>query len=176
MGVGSGGAVLEQYGEPAVNMLRVQSASLMDFLLIAQLLPQDERDLAERMSGEPFDAETAAAQYFLAPGYKWVIDEPARPLAACGLLPTGEPGTYRSWFMALDRAWIEHGTELTEVVKLLIARALEDGLAQRIETVTLPERSRARAWYEKIGLKFDSTLPGYCADGADAVLYVAERG
>jgi ribosomal protein S18 acetylase RimI-like enzyme len=78
--------------------------------------------------------------------------------------------------MAIDAAWIEHGRDMTTLIRMHIKDALEHNLARRIETVTLPERSRARAWYEKLGLKFESTLPGYCADGADGVLYVAERG
>lgn len=157
-------------------MLHLKPKRLMDFVRIAQLLPQHERDVYERMTGEAFDYERFAAQAFLAPGHAWVVDEPARPLAAYGLLPTEREGAYRSWFMALDRLWIEYGKEITQLVREHIAQTLADGLAQRIETVTIHDQSCARAWYEKIGLKFETTLPGYCADGADAVLYVAERG
>jgi hypothetical protein len=155
--------------------LRLKEPNLMDFLLVARLLPEDERRVFARMMGAPFDSDRAAARYFLADGMAWVFDAPERPVAVGGVIPIGD-GVFRTWFMALDRAWTEHGHDMTALVRGLIDGLLDDKLARRIETVTLPERSRARRWYEKIGLKFDSTLPGYCADGADAVLYVAERG
>jgi RimJ/RimL family protein N-acetyltransferase len=77
--------------------------------------------------------------------------------------------------MAPETVWEPYGREITEIVKLTIERVLSTGLAHRIETVTLADQSRARTWYEKIGLTYESTLRKFGVSGEDAVMYVAVR-
>jgi hypothetical protein len=46
---------------------------------------------------------------------------------------------------------------------------------RRLETVTLATRTRARAWYERLGLHYESTASKASASGQDLVTYVAFR-
>lgn len=152
--------------------MKVKAFSLKDALYVCALLPQNERELFQRLSGEAYDADQVAASALATPGPKWVFDAPEAPAAIGGFAPV-TPGTWRTWFYATQRAWDEHGRELTEAVAGLIREALK--LAHRVETVTLADQEKARAWYPRIGLTFESTLPGYGAHGETAVMYVALR-
>jgi hypothetical protein len=77
--------------------------------------------------------------------------------------------------LARDLAWTHYGREVTELVHNSIRDILAEGVAHRVETVTLASRNRARDWYSKIGLQFETTLRKYGSRGDDAVLYVAVR-
>ena len=43
----------------------------------------------------------------------------------------------------------------------------------RIETLVLASREKARAWYNTVGLEYESTLRNFGVNGEDAALYVA---
>jgi hypothetical protein len=167
--VADGEYVSERRGHPVI---RIQQFNLHDAFLVCQLLPAAERDVYARLHGEVFDAERAAAWAYNVDGLKWVFDIPAAPVAIGGFIPV-TPGTFRTWFYATERAWRECGKELTEAVAGLIREALK--LAHRVETVTLADQEKARTWYPRIGLEFESTLRGYGANGEAAAMYVALR-
>lgn len=154
-------------------MIELREFNLKDAIYICALLPEVERRVYEKFSGQAYRADDAAYAAFGGIGPKWVFDAPAAPAAIGGFTPV-TPGTYRTWFYATARAWREHGRELTEECAKLVASALT--VAHRVETVTLAEHTKARQWYPQIGLREESTLPGYGANGEDAVMFVALRG
>lgn len=137
-------------------------------------LPDSEKTLFKAMTGDEFDAENFLVALAEVPGVHHIVWAGEKPIAAAGLIPQ-RPGVFRSWFIAPDATWAEYGRELTDFVREYVAKTLADGLAHRIETVTLADRAEARAWYERIGLTFESTQRGYGASGEDAVMYVALR-
>jgi RimJ/RimL family protein N-acetyltransferase len=144
---------------------------------IAEALPESERQLFTALTGATFDAEQfliSLAEMLGDMPYQYIFWADDKAVAAGGFLPE-RPGVYRTWFMAPQTTWDEHGRDLTEACKKLVADMFEGRLAHRIETVTLADRTEARAWYERIGLTFESTLCGYGAHGEDAVMYVAVR-
>jgi hypothetical protein len=144
-------------------------------LAVIQQMPEDERALFKAMTGDDFDAENVLVALADLPGSHHLFWVGEKPIAVGGFIPQRK-GVYRTWFIAPDSAWAEHGQELTESCKSLISGMLEDGLAHRIETVTLADRAKARAWYERIGLVFESTQRKYGSGGEDAVMYVALSG
>jgi hypothetical protein len=141
---------------------------------IAEKLPENERVLFKAMTGEDYDPKDFLVALADIPGEHHVIWAGEKPVAAGGFIPQ-RPGVFRTWFMAPDDSWKDHGREITGVCRERIAVML-DGLAHRIETVTLADRAEARAWYERIGLAFETIHRGYGANGEDAVMYVAVRG
>jgi hypothetical protein len=155
-------------------LIEVVDMKLEDLLAIARKLPPAEREVFEAFTGENYSPEQAAMNAFCSPGIGWVIQDPVKPVAAGGFARIRD-GVFATWFLATDAAWHEHGREVTECVAERISAMLAPGLAHRIETVTLADRSRARDWYTKIGLRFESTLPGYGVRGEEAVRYVAVR-
>lgn len=144
-------------------------------LAVIKQMPEDEKTLFKSMTGDDFDAENVLVALADLPGMHhlfWIGD---KPIAVGGFIPQRK-GVYRTWFIAPDATWADHAEELTESCKGLISGMLADGLAHRIETVTLADRAKARVWYERIGLTFESTQRKYGSGGEDAVMYVAVRG
>lgn len=164
------------HGQPRHTlMLELKPLRLKDFLPLVHALSLDERGVILAMTGEAFDADQIAAATVLSPGMHWVFEAPERPVCAGGFVRQ-RPGVYRTWFVAPDSAWYTHGAEITRLVRDVIRNTLVEEGVHRIETVTLADRHRARAWYEKIGLTYESTMPKFGANGEDAVMYVAVRG
>jgi hypothetical protein len=146
---------------------------LRSVLHVCEALSSEEAAVYEALTGETFEADRVAAQMYLQPGMHWAaIDTQLRAVGGFARL---RPGVLRTWFMAPDSTWSACGREMTDLVRTVIAQVLEQKLAHRIETITLADRTRARAWYERIGLTLEATLHGYCSNGQDAVLYVATR-
>jgi hypothetical protein len=101
--------------------------------------------------------------------------EDPHALAVAGFIPQ-LPGVLRTWMLATDAAWLEHGAELTWYTYVGIGVQIEQGGARRIETVCPDSHTAAKAWYPRLGLKQESTLAKYCTDGSDAALFVRLRG
>jgi hypothetical protein len=144
-------------------------------LTILQQMPESEKTLFKAMTGDDFDPENMLVALADLPGTHHIVWAGEKPVAVGGLIPQ-RPGVFRSWFIAPDATWKEFGRELTDLVREVVQTTMQDGLAHRIETVTLADRAEARAWYERIGLTFESTQRGFGAGGEDAVMYVALRG
>ncbi len=143
---------------------------------IAAQLPDDERANYRAFTGQEFALEDflVSLSEVASDGIHHIIWAGEEPVAALGFLPQ-RPGVFRTWFVAPEAVWAPHGAQLTEVCQKLISDLLDGKLAHRVETVTLAEREKARAWYERIGLTYESTLRGYGAGSEDAVMYVAVR-
>jgi hypothetical protein len=137
-------------------------------------MPEDEKVIFKAMTGDDFNAEDVLVALADLPGTHHIFWAGETPIAVGGFIPQRK-GVMRTWFIAPDASWAEHGRELTDTCRELVKRMLDDELAHRIETVTLADRAKARAWYERIGLVFESTQRKYGSGGEDAVMYVALR-
>jgi hypothetical protein len=153
---------------------------LLDFLKVCWQLPQDERDQLEAFTGQPFDIDGAAIGNFTVPGPKWVAKEsPEAEPVAVGGLSQQRPGVWRDYMLntpaAFDKA---HWFTMTRHCRRAINAALANG-AHRIECVIPAPRLAARPelsrWYAAIGYNREATLHGYCANGADAVIFSKVR-
>lgn len=143
-------------------------------IAVAKNLPDEDRAVYKAMTGIEFEPESVARHCFETNGPKWcIVDHIGDPLVACGYIRQ-RPGVYQSWYMAVPRAWSEHGAAVTEITSELIRAMLADG-AHRLETVTLASRRRARRWYDRIGLRLESPMQGYGVGGETFVMYVALR-
>ncbi len=142
---------------------------------VAQAATADEREVYQQLSGEPWAPHVIAARGALLPGEHFTFLTENESVAIGGFVKM-MPGVYRTWFLATDSAWKNHGPALTNCVASLIREFMAQESTRRIETITLADRSRTRRWYERIGLSYESTLRGYGCDGRDAVMYVAVRG
>lgn len=100
--------------------------------------------------------------------------EPRRALAVAGFTAQ-RPGVSRTWMLATDEAWAEHGAEVTVYTERGISLQLAPGKLHRIETVCPDSHRIAKAWYPRLGLKQEATLAKFCSDGSDAALFVRLR-
>ncbi len=152
--------------------VHLRELNIDNLLAVCRALPQEEFDLWRIMTGAEYTPEALAISLNSCAG--WIIHTGDQPLAAAGFTMQ-RPGVYRTWMAATDLAWSPYGREVTRVVRDKIAWILAEGIAHRVETVTLADRKRARDWYPKIGLQHESTLRGYGINGENAVIYVALR-
>ena len=143
--------------------------SLEDALWVAKQLPDDEIQQIQLLSGQPFKAEDTAL-WFHRTKFKIGCRDKSETIAVCGFVPIG-PGVYRTMFLATEYAWQYHGKELTEFtisgMNEIIAR---EGI-RRLETLCLKSRRKAQIWYKMLGLKLESTLISYAANGDDVVIF-----
>lgn len=158
----------------------VRSADFGDALRVVARMRSTERGQLElncfALLGSPVDEESLSellqnSAYTVALATKVA---PGRPLVVAGFTPQ-RTGVFRTWMLATDEAWAEHGRELTTYTEAGIAVRLRDN-AHRIETVCPDSHTRAKSWYPRLGLKQEATLAKFCTDGSDAALFVRLRG
>lgn len=154
--------------------LHLRDLNIDNLLTICRDLPVDEIELLSRTNSSPFDPAAFAIWALNAPGFNHIIHNGDEPLAAAGFIPQ-RTGVYRTWMIARELAWSSYGGEVTRIVADAIRDIIGEGVAHRVETVTLADRKRARDWYPKIGLQLESTHRKYGINGEDAVMYVALR-
>lgn len=151
--------------------------TLVDILIVAKGLPQDEIDQIEAFSGADFDTQDLALQLMSTSGPKWTIriKESLEPIVVAGLTYIG-PNIWRTWFLATAQAWDEYGKEITKLTIKTRLNILKSKKHMRIETICLAKRKKAQEWYKMVGMEYESTLRCYGVDGESAVLYVSLKG
>jgi hypothetical protein len=133
-------------------------------------LIEDECRQIEAFTGIEYNIDVFLAHYLNMRGPKWSILHNDRAVVVGGLIPH-RTGVSESWFLSTPAAW-QPGIGVTGLTARVVADALKNG-ARRIETVCLADRALTRQWYEKVGLRLESTLEQYGARGETAVRYVA---
>ncbi len=137
---------------------------------VAEAISERERAGIKALSGGEFDPKEFLVALSELPGEHFIFWNGETPVAIGGFIPQ-IPGVERTWFMAPDATWETCGRELTDLCRDMLAARL----AHRIETVTLADRAEARAWYERIGLTYESTQRKAGSGGEDTVMYVLVR-
>lgn len=158
--------------------LDIRGTTLVDLLVVARSLPEDEIRQIQVLGGDP-SPESVAMSLYNAPMSWTIVDiDTQEPLVVGGYVRTGVT-TYRSFFLANPRAFEEHGAEVTKLTADTIDEIKEEFDYVRLETLCTADRDpKVTDWYEKIGLTFDAKLEGYGVKGEDVVLYstVSKKG
>jgi hypothetical protein len=160
----------------AYSKLQVYSNPfLLDFLIVCDKMPQDERDQLEAFTGEPYDAERAAIGNFMTYGPKWVFKtESGRPIAVGGYV-LQRKGVWQDFLISTPELWTDHWFFFTRYVVGAMKGMFQSGEAHRLQCISLASRTRAFPWYKAIGYTREGTLHGYAASGADAVMFARVR-
>jgi hypothetical protein len=152
----------------------ITDMTLVDALVVCKGLPEDEIRQIEAFTGGRFDPEEVALSVKNNPtNLKWTcrVIETGEPLVVAGYTPIG-PSLWRSFMLANARAWDEYGGEVTLHSRDTLEKLARGNPNIRLETICLAEREQAQRWYKRIGLKYESTLQSYGANGENAVMYV----
>lgn len=149
--------------------------TLLDFLKVAWLMPQDERDNLEAMVGEPFDVDGVAVGNFTVAGPKWVIKRGDDPIVVGGFA-FQRKGVWRDFLLTTPAAWeAENWFTTTRVCRRAMDKMFSSGEAHRLECITLAARVKNRPelkrWYKMLGYTKEGVLRKYCASGADAMVF-----
>lgn len=147
---------------------------LLDYLRIVAQMPEDERQQALAVTQQPFDIDRIAAMHYGIPGPKWVIKADDEPLVVGGFA-LQRPGVYQDYLLTTPAAWAEHWFAVTRICRRLMDAMLKSGTAHRLECISLASRERCWKWYGILGYNREATLHGYCANGADAIMFSRVR-
>lgn len=146
--------------------------TLLDFAIVANDMPADERAQVEAFTGQTYDAQRIAADNFLIPGPKWVMKAGDQPLCVGGYHGM-RPGVWRDYMLTTAAAWSpEHFFSVTRFARKIMDSMFKAGVAHRLECVALAARyarPELAKWYKILGLHYEGTHHGYCANGADAI-------
>ena len=155
----------------------MRETTLVDVLMVCADLPQDEIDQIEAFSGGKFNPETVALQVMSMDGLRWTCYEleSNQPIVVAGFNSVGAT-IWRSFMLATNKAWAEHGVEVTLHCRHAVSNLVRGRQNIRLETMCLASRSKARNWYPSIGLEYESHIPAYGVSGETAVLYVKTQG
>jgi hypothetical protein len=147
---------------------------LVDFLKVCANMPQDEREQLEAFTGEPYSIDGAAVGNFQVAGPKWVIKADNEPIVIGGFVPQ-RPGVWRDFMLTTPGAWEKHWFPITRIARRAMNAMFLSKQAHRLECIAPAPRLAARSaiedWYRVLGYTREATLYGYCANGADAVLF-----
>ena len=162
-------------GRQVVPMLRLARPLLEDFAYVAKRMRADERAQFVAMSGLPeYDADVCARAGANTPGASYAyVDRAGYPVLLGGFEPL-RPGVYEGWHMATADGWERYGAAFHRLSIRLMNDLFAQG-AHRIQTCALESRVLAHAWYERIGMKNEGVLAGYCTNGSNAVMFARTR-
>lgn len=155
----------------------IRPTMLIDVITVCNDLPEDEIEQIEAFSEYAFDPQDMAVLVMSMPCTKWTgYDvETGVPIVVAGFAQIG-PSLYRSFMLASNLAWAEYGVQVTIACRRAVKELIKGKQHIRLETMCLASRDKARAWYLRIGLEYESTLPAYGAAGETAVLYTKTQG
>lgn len=146
---------------------------LLDFLKVCYLLPEEERRQLEAFTGHEYTVDGAAVGNFMVNGPKWVIKDDQTPLCVGGF-SMERPGVWRDFLLSTPEAWSpKYWFPVTRICRKIMDGMLNSGTAHRLECVAPAARltPKLEGWYKLLGYNREGVLYGYCANGADAVIF-----
>lgn len=159
-----------------VPEVRVSVPLVQDYAYIAERLRPDEREQFTAFTGmDDYNPNVAARAWILTGGLAYtLIDRDGRPFAL-GWFEQIRPGVWETSGIGTPEGWARHWRAITKESRRRMA-ALFAGGAHRIQIVALASRTEAHGWYERgLQMQREGVLRGYCANGADAVIYARTR-
>jgi hypothetical protein len=150
---------------------------LLDFLKVCYLMPEGERAQLEAFTGQKYTVDGAAVGNFTVNGPKWVIKDAEVPLVVGGF-SMERPGVWRDFLLSTPDAWSpKYWFSITRICRKIMDGMLKSGTAHRLECVVPAARLSAKleGWYKLLGYNREGLLNGYCANGADAVIFSRVR-
>lgn len=157
--------------------VRVSVPQVRDYAYIADRLRPDEREQFVAFTGmDGYNPNVAARAWILTGGLAYtLIDRDDRPFAL-GWFEQIRPGVWETSGIGTPDGWAQHWYAITRECRRRMAYLFENG-AHRIQIVALASRTQAHGWYERgLQMQFEGTLRGFCANGADAVIYARLKG
>lgn len=156
-------------------MITLEKLTIQNCLYIAENIRQSDADEWLALSGQKdFDYQALALACYSSNDCGWTGAEAGNARFVAGFSAV-RLGVYRTWMLAHYLSWEACGKEMTEVVAASIGSMLANDGVRRIETVCLAKNARARRWYDRLGLLYESTMRAYASNGEDAVMYVATK-
>lgn len=147
------------------------NVTLLDLLYVAALLPPDEIEQMEQLTGATFSPDECAARAWLAQGPKWVIKKDGYPLSVFGAVPD-RPGVWTDFMVNTPGAFAPANfASVTRHCRRAMDYMFNAGHAHRIQCITPVSRGHVFRWYKTLGYHQEAVLSSYLANGTDAVIF-----
>jgi hypothetical protein len=150
-----------------------RNPQLVEFIMVAHRMPDDEREQFEAFSGEKYDPDRAAAAFYLRGGPSWVIIADGEPIVVAGFDMIRD-GVWQDWMFSTPVAWERYWRPVTRLSRRVMDFMLQEA-AHRLQCVSLASRVNAHRWYRPLGLKLEGTLEGYGVNGENALMFSRSR-
>ena len=149
---------------------------LLDYVKACIVLPQDEREQVEALTGHPYNIDSIAVGNYMAQGPKWVAKDGDEVLSVGGFVQE-RPGVWRDYMLTTPQAWEKaYWFQMTRICRRIGDFMFSSKQAHRLELITpvarLEKRPELKRWYTHLGYGIEGTRHGYCANGGDAVAFV----
>ncbi len=143
--------------------------TLADFIQVIVKMPANERENFEALTGQKYDVDSIAIGNFSTPGPKWVVYADGIPISVGGFAYQ-RPGVWRDFMINTPEAWEQHWFQMTRICRRIMDAMFTSQQAHRVDCISKASRTNIR-WHEVLGYNLEATLYGYCADGADALIF-----
>lgn len=148
------------------------SLQVLDYL--CKHMRADEVEQYEALTGKAYDAERAAVEMFQSGQIRYALhDGKGVPIVAGGYDPI-IPGVWQSWMVGTQPGWEKHWRVIHRGTAWMIQQMMDNG-ARRLQTSALAKRTAACAWYEKLGMRLEGTMPEFGVGGEDVVQFSITR-
>ncbi len=158
--------------------LKLAVPMVSDVVYLARQMRSDEIAQYLAVSGfSQYDPDDAVRNFLSIPGESYVlVDDKHMPILLGGFSPVRR-GVYEGWQVGTDAGWAKHWRAITKVSRRLIDGMLDREGVHRIQVCAVASRAENTfKWYQHgLGLSVDGTLPGYCANGEDAIMFSKVR-
>jgi hypothetical protein len=149
---------------------------LLDYLKACILMPQDEREHVEAMTGHPYDVDSIAVGNFMVQGPKWVAKDGDAVLSVGGFA-LERPGVWRDYMLTTPQAWEKkYAYQMTRLCRRAADFMFSSHQANRLELIAplkrVEQRPELMTWYQHLRYEVEGVRRRYCADGSDAIALV----
>lgn len=154
------------------QVITSEQVLIEDLAYLARHMRPDEIEQDLAVTGDTeYDPQPAVLRMASVYGPKFVILADNVPVVAGGFWQV-RPGVWEGWQLGTMDGWEKHWRTITKVTRRLNDRMLARPEVHRLQLIGLAGREKTFEWYERsLGYTREATLRGYCANGADAVVF-----
>jgi hypothetical protein len=147
----------------------LENPTLLDFIKVVLRMPENERENFEALTGQKYDVDSIAMGNFMVQGPKWGVYADGEPISVGGFV-FQRTGVWRDFMINTPEAWAKHWFPVTRICKRAMDAMFASKQAHRVDCISLASRTNVE-WHKVLGYNLEATLYGYCANGADALLF-----
>jgi RimJ/RimL family protein N-acetyltransferase len=157
-----------------MNVEIYPNPTMLDLLVVASQIPEDEKHQIEAMSGyaHTIDGTALACATKNGPKFKFMAD--GKLIAVCGFEQVA-PGVWHDWMMNTPEAFGTHWFGLSRRCRRLVDDLLAEPAFRRIQCYSMASREAAHKWYRVLGYKREGVMAKWAANGEDVVVYARTK-
>lgn len=151
--------------------LNIFEPTLVDIISVCNNMhPEDLKEQESRL-WESYDAEACAIQTYSLNGYKWCAFNQDNMPMIIGGLHHSEPTCANAFMFSDKRAQKRDWAQFDIFIRKLLSRVFEQTGINRIEILSLAEKTKAHDWFMKLGFKRRCLIEKKGKHGEDFIMF-----